>query len=380
MKKRHLMILTAALLAVSLLLAACQNGTASGETSSASGTAAAPAAPAAEKEALTAAVLCGDMGDDDLSAIQASLKETMPDALYYDAGGDPALQKEQVSEALVQGAGILFVSPAVRESSEEAMALTALARDAGALLVFYGRPMEVPGTEGSLRKGEDRVWYVGTDPKAAGRAQGAMAGKYAADRYEALDLNGDGKISYALFKGQAGQGEAAGRAAGAAAALKDALKKAGHEEPVFFDSQNADGYQLDLTGTWSSHAVRDYMETNLSLYREKEDNMIELVLCGSDAMAEGAVAALQAAGYNTGEEGAKTIPVFGIGAAPDGKALLEAGALAGTVSLHPEETARVLGQIAENAACGLAPETGLEDLADPDLPILRIPCSAVNGK
>ncbi|HBJ10518.1 MAG TPA: LacI family transcriptional regulator, partial [Ruminococcaceae bacterium] len=37
--------------------------------------------------------------------------------------------------------------------------------------------------------------------------QGEMIGKYLVENYDKLDLNGDGKISYVMFKGQEGNME-----------------------------------------------------------------------------------------------------------------------------------------------------------------------------
>ena len=38
----------------------------------------------------------------------------------------------------------------------------------------------------------------------AGHMQGQMIGEYLVNNYDKLDLNGDGKISYVMFKGQEG--------------------------------------------------------------------------------------------------------------------------------------------------------------------------------
>lgn len=66
------------------------------------------------------------------------------------------------------------------------------------------------------------------------------------------------------------------------------------------------------------------MTTNLSQYNEGNNNMIELIICNNDGMAEGAVAALNDKGYNTGDP-AKTIPVFGVDATDAAKKLIADG-------------------------------------------------------
>ena len=54
----------------------------------------------------------------------------------------------------------------------------------------------------------DKCAFVGTDAPEAGHMQGEMIGKYLVENYDAVDLNGDGKISYAMFMGQLGNVEA----------------------------------------------------------------------------------------------------------------------------------------------------------------------------
>ena len=41
--------------------------------------------------------------------------------------------------------------------------------------------------------------------------QGEMIGEYLVENYDTVDLNGDGQISYVMFKGQEGNAEAIAR-------------------------------------------------------------------------------------------------------------------------------------------------------------------------
>ena len=65
------------------------------------------------------------------------------------------------------------------------------------------------------------------------------------------------------------------------------------------------------------------MNTNLSQYNEGNNNMIELIICNNDNMAEGCISALESAGYNNGT--GKTIPVFGVDATDSAKELIANG-------------------------------------------------------
>lgn len=91
------------------------------------------------------------------------------------------------------------------------------------------------------------------------------------------------------------------------------------------------------------------MAENLTHYTAAKGNLIELVICNDDAMAAGAVAALQAQGYNLPRGG--SIPVFGFGSTEDAQALMAEGALAGTVSADAASLGDALFTVMETV-CG----------------------------
>ena len=87
-----------------------------------------------------------------------------------------------------------------------------------------------------------------------------MIGKYLVENFDTVDLNGDGKISYAMFMGQLGNVEAIYRTQygveDANAVLEESWKST-HLE--YFDSSNTDCYQVDQDGNWSATAANNYM-------------------------------------------------------------------------------------------------------------------------
>lgn len=82
------------------------------------------------------------------------------------------------------------------------------------------------------------------------------------------------------------------------------------------------------------------MATILPEYSEANGNMVELIICNNDGMAEGAVSALQGAGYNNGE--GKTIPVFGVDATDSAKQLINEGKMTGTIKQDAEGMASTI--------------------------------------
>ena len=93
------------------------------------------------------------------------------------------------------------------------------------------------------------------------------------------------------------------------------------------------------------------MNTNLSQYNEANGNMIELIICNNDNMAEGCISALNAAGYNNGE-GTTTIPVFGVDATDSAVQLIADGKMTGTVKQDAEGMANAIAEVAASVGAG----------------------------
>ena len=121
------------------------------------------------------------------------------------------------------------------------------------------------------------IAFVGTDPAEAGHLQGSMIGDYLIVHYSETDLNGDGRISYAMFKGEAKNAEAIYRTRYSVEDANRILTEHGFDELSYFNSTSVDHFQLDLTGKWALTSARDYMMTNLSKYNTESNNMIELI-------------------------------------------------------------------------------------------------------
>ena len=174
-----------------------------------------------------------------------------------------------------------------------------------------------------------------------------------------MDINGDGKISYCLFKGQQGNAEAEARTKYAVSEANKILTAAGKAPLSFYDKNNKDGYLVDQDGTWSNAAANNYMKTILSAYSEGNRNMVELVIANNDDMALGALAALNEAGYN--KAGARIIPIFGVDATESAKAKIDEGVMCGTIKQDGVGMANTIATIAKNFADGAPMLTGINE-------------------
>lgn len=259
----------------------------------------------------------------------------------YDAGGNQTTQTEQVDTAITKGSRLLIVNVVDTGSDDAAMAIVAKAKQAGIPLIFFNRSVSQEVIESY-----DKCVFVGTDYEMAGHLQGELIGNHLKANYMALDINGDGRISYVLFKGQQGNAEAEARTRYAVEDCNKILQAAGLPTILYYDKNSKDGYLVDQDGVWSNAAANNYMKTILSGYSEAGKNMVELVIANNDEMALGALAALEEAGYN--KDGGRYIPVFGIDATDAARAKISSGAMTGTVRQDGEGMANTIGKITEN--------------------------------
>jgi methyl-galactoside transport system substrate-binding protein len=98
-------------------------------------------------------------------------------------------------------------------------------------------------------------------------------------------------------------------------------------------------------------------------------------------MAEGAIAALATAGYNTGDKGSRQIPIFGVDATAAAMDLIAKGKMTGTVKQDAEGMAAAVALLADNAlAEGQKLNSGLEKYnVDPSVFKIRIPYAEYFG-
>lgn len=229
------------------------------------------------------------------------------------------------------------------------------AKAADVPVIFFNRAIESEDTakkeEGKIIKSYDKCAFVGTDAPEAGHLQGEMIGDYVVENFDKMDLNKDGKISYAMFMGQLGNPEAIYRTQYAVEDANKKLEAANKPALEYFDASNKDKYQVDQDGNWSTAAANNYMTTNLSQYNEANKNMIELIICNNDGMAEGAIAALNDKGWNTGDP-EKTIPVFGVDATDAAKKLIADGKMVGTIKQDAEGMAQCITDLTKNVSEG----------------------------
>ena len=330
-----------------------------------------PAAETTEAADLKVGVFYYTFADTYISSVRTALDAQL-DSLgvayqNFDGNNNQTTQNEQIQTALTDGYNLLVVNMVTSGSPDVANEIISMAN--GTPVIFFNRAIEADGNEGTVLNANATISFIGTDAPEAGHLQGKMVGEYLLANWDTVDLNGDGKISYAMFKGDEANVEAIYRTQFGVEDANAVLTEAGKPELEYFDASNTSKYQVDLGGAWSAQAALDYMNTNLSQYNEANGNMIELVICNNDNMAEGAISALEAAGYNTGAEGATVIPVFGVDATDAAKELIAAGKMTGTVKQDAEGMAVAIASVVKATGEGtsMADAVSATSATNPDM-------------
>ena len=343
-------------------------------------------APAAEAVDLDVAVFYYTYSDTYISSVRTALDAALTDAgikfQNYDSNSNQTTQNEQIDTAISQGANLLIVNIVTSGSVDASQAIVDKASTAGIPVIFFNRAVESDEDEGKVLGSYDKCAFVGTDAPEAGHMQGKMIGEYVLENYDAIDLNGDGTISYAMFMGQLGNVEAIYRTQYGVEDADAALTAAGKPALEYFDASNTDKYQVDQEGNWSATAANNYMNTNLAQYNEDNGNMIEIVICNNDGMAEGVITALNDKGYNLGTEDSVTIPVFGVDATDAAKQLIADGKMTGTIKQDAEGMANGIAYLAKNVGAGkdLMADTGDFNISENVSNKIYIPYATYTGE
>lgn len=305
------------------------------------------------------------------TALDAALEDTGIAYQDYDGKNSPEVQEEQAADVAAQGAGVFAVSLADSASDDTAEKILELAE--GRLVIFFNC-----SAGADVAADDSPCIWIGTDYGDAGHVLGEMIGSFLAENYDATDLNGDGKISYVMFRGQEDSAERAGaekasaeKAGDVRYCLDDAdsvLREAGRPPLSFYDGTD-DRQYLEEQGAGRAEAAAEDMRAILSECSETGQNMPELVIADHDDMALAAAAVLRDAG--------SAVSVFGVGGSDEARDAVAAGSLTGTVGRDEEEMADAIAIISGNFITGAGLLEGISEEMTEDARHVSIPCKPI---
>ncbi|MCD7745200.1 MAG: galactose ABC transporter substrate-binding protein [Lachnospiraceae bacterium] len=219
-----------------------------------------------------------------------------------DGANDQATQSQQIDNFIADGVDVLIINPV---NSSSAQTITDKVVEAGIPLVYINREPEADEEARWEENGWD-VTYVGCDARQSGTYQGEIVVDLGLD---AVDFNGNGAIDYVMIEGDPENVDAEYRTEYSIAALTDA----GLEVNCLDDQ----------VGNWDQVTAQQLVANSLSQYGSD----VEVVFCNNDAMALGALQAIEAAGRVVNED----IYLLGVDALSEALEDVIAGTMTGTV-------------------------------------------------
>lgn len=218
-----------------------------------------------------------------------------------DGKGDQAEQTNQIQNFIASGVDVMILNLVQSSSAPQ---VTDMCKDAGIPVVYINRePDEAEEQRWTTEK--INATYVGADARQSGTYQGEEIVESA----NKGDINGDGKVSYIMVQGDPENVDAQYRTEYSVKALEDA---------------GITVEQLLLQrGDWDQAKGQQIVQDALTQYGDK----IEVVFCNNDAMALGALQAIEAAGRKVNED----IYLVGVDALTEAVQNVVDGRMTGTV-------------------------------------------------
>ncbi|HIY17088.1 MAG TPA: galactose ABC transporter substrate-binding protein [Candidatus Intestinimonas stercorigallinarum] len=373
MKKLSALLLAGAMC---VSIAACSGGTSSTPAPAETGTTETTPAETGAASDLNVAVFYYNYSDAFISNVRNEMDaqwEAMGVTyVNYDGNTNQGTQMDQINTAIANGANVLVVNAVEASADETTQSIVDAAKTAGIPVIFFNREVS-----DDVVNSYEQAAFVGTDPAEAGHMQGELIGNYLVENYDAVDLNGDGVISYVMFKGQENNPEAEMRTQYSVEDANAILEENGKPALAYYDASATTQYLVDPNGSWSAAAAQDYMTTILSAYSEANGNMVELVIANNDDMGLGAITALETAGYNNGT--GTTIPVFTVDGLQGIVDAISAGKATGAVGQSASGLAESVATLVKNyqADGNLMSNTG-DMIVDEAVAKIRVPYTTVS--
>ena len=272
-----------------------------------------------------------------------------------DGQNDQSTQNNQVDTMLAKGASAVAVSVC---DVTAAPTLIQKCKDAGNVpIIFFNKEITDYDVINSYENAY-QVTSTGGDYGASIQAQ--MVIDYWKEHPE-MDKNGDGKLQLVYLMGDPGHTASQPRCD----YLKSTIEDAGIEIDLLAED----------TGKWVTATAKEKMDAWVSKYGDE----IECCVAGNDAMALGALSAVEAAGFNTdGEESSKYIPIYGIDALPEILSKIESGEITGSVLQDAKTQGQTIVKMAENLTSGKDAVDGIEGVeVEEEAKAVRVPYQAI---
>lgn len=242
--------------------------------------------------------------------------------IIQDGKGDQAEQTNQIQNFIASGVDVMILNLVQSSSAPQ---VTDMCKEANIPVVYINREPDVAEEQ---RWADEKInaTYVGADARQSGTFQGEEI----VETSNKGDINGDGKVSYIMVQGDPENVDAQYRTEFSIKALTDAGLEV--EELLL------------QRGDWDQAKGQQIVQDALTQFGDK----IEVVFCNNDAMALGALQAIEAAGRKVNED----IYLVGVDALTEAVQNVVDGKMTGTVFNDHFSQAQTAADMAVNYLSG----------------------------
>jgi methyl-galactoside transport system substrate-binding protein len=242
---------------------------------------------------------------------------------FYDSKNDQALQNETINTLLGNANTDILILSLV-DLKDDPKKIISEVKEKNIPVIFVSkRPINI---DENIIKSYDKAYYIVPDSEQAGILQGKILVDLWNKNKETIDTNKDNIMQYVMLRGDISSIEAINRTKYSIVEIESAGIKVEKLASEVCD--------------WSEDTAKNKVETLLLSY----GNKIEVIIANNDAMAIGAIKALQKYGYNKGSN-TKTIPVVGVDETQEACDFIKKGFMAGSIAQDPNTMANALYKV-----------------------------------
>lgn len=310
------------------------------------------------KNPIKVAVFLNNFSDKFISNVKKNLEyiekenQNKVEYTFFNGKSNQNLQNESIDKSLNEDFD-LFVLNSVSTNIEQIQGILNKIKQKNIPLILYfaNTPSIV-----NMAKTYRNVVIIDTDVNQSGALQGTILANAWNSNKKTFDKNKDNIMQYVILKGPSNSQETISRTKYSLQTINDAGIKT---DQLFSISCN-----------WEEECAKTAIESSLLTLGDK----IEAIISNNDAMAIGAIKAIQKYGYNKGGN-SNYIPVVGIDALPEAQELIKEGIMTGTVEQDPLIHANAIYTIGSNMSSGITPLQGTNYKFDETGITIKLPYS-----
>jgi len=254
---------------------------------------------------------------------------------FFDAKDNQLTQNESIDQAINKKIDLLVINLVNRNKSQIESVINRVIKRNIPLIIYGSANKEIT----DFIKTYNRAIAIGGDNRQSGFLQGKILANAWNANKEIFDRNKDDIMQYVLFQGTYDSLAAIERTKYSIQTINDAGIKTEQLSSVVCN--------------WDEECTKTAMESMFLV----NGNKIEAIISNNDAMAIGAIKALQKYGFNKGGD-SKYIPIVGVDGLPEAKEFIDQGIMTGTVVQDPSEQAKAIYTIGMNMISGTTPLNG----------------------